>query len=120
MDKITLADKFSLITEHFRPKVVAELNGQEVKLVKVRGEFVWHHHEAEDELFLVVRGSLRIEFRDRAVTLGPGEMLVVPRGVEHRPVAEQESEILLFEPAATRNTGNVADHVLTAPGGVRI
>jgi mannose-6-phosphate isomerase-like protein (cupin superfamily) len=120
MDKITLADKFSLITEHFRPKVVAELNGQEVKLVKVRGEFVWHHHEAEDELFLVVRGSLRIEFRDRTVTLGPGEMLVVPRGVEHRPVAEQETEILLFEPAATRNTGNVADHVLTAPDGVRI
>jgi mannose-6-phosphate isomerase-like protein (cupin superfamily) len=120
MDKITLADKFSLITEHFRPKVVAELNGQEVKLVKVRGEFVWHHHAAEDELFLVVRGSLRIEFRDRAVSLGPGEMLVVPRGVEHRPVAEEETEILLFEPAATRNTGNVADHALTAPDGVRI
>ena len=120
MDKITLADKFSRITEHFRPKVVAELNGQEVKLVKVRGEFVWHHHEAEDELFLVVRGSLRIDFRDRAVSLGPGEMLVVPRGVEHRPVAEEETEILLFEPAATRNTGNLADHALTAPDGVRI
>jgi mannose-6-phosphate isomerase-like protein (cupin superfamily) len=120
MDKIALAEKFSLITEHFRPKVVAELNGQEVKLAKVRGEFLWHHHEAEDELFLVVRGSLRIEFRDRAVTLGPGEMLVVPRGVEHRPVAEQETEILLFEPAATRNTGNVADPVLTAPDGVHI
>ena len=120
MDKIVLADKFSLITEHFRPKVVAELNGQEVKLVKVRGEFVWHHHEAEDELFLVVRGSLRIDFRDRAVSLGPGDMLVVPRGVEHRPVAEEETEILLFEPAATRNTGNVADHALTAPDGVRI
>lgn len=120
MDKITLADKFSLITEHFRPKVVAELNGQEVKLVKVRGEFVWHHHETEDELFMVVRGSLRIEFRDRAVTLGPGELLVVPRGVEHRPVAEVETEIVLFEPAATRNTGNLADHALTAPDGVRI
>ena len=120
MHKITLADKFTLITEHFRPKVVAELNGQEVKLVKVRGEFVWHHHEAEDELFLVVRGSLRIEFRDRAVTLGPGEMLVVPRGVEHRPVAEEEAEIVLFEPAATRNTGNLGDHALTAPDGVRI
>jgi mannose-6-phosphate isomerase-like protein (cupin superfamily) len=120
MDKITLADKFALITEHFRPKVVAELNGQEVKLAKVRGEFVWHHHEVEDELFLVVRGSLRIEFRDRAVTLGPGEMLVVPHGVEHRPVADEETEILLFEPAATRNTGNLADHALTAPDGVRI
>src|SRR5687768_4752224 len=120
MQKITLAEKYAQITEHFRPKVVAELNGQEVKLVKVRGEFVWHHHVAEDELFLVIRGSLRIEFRDRAVSLGPGEMLVVPRGVEHRPVAEEETEILLFEPAATRNTGNVADHALTAPDGVRI
>lgn len=120
MDKIVLAEKFARITEHFRPKVVAELNGQEVKLVKVKGEFVWHHHEREDELFLVTRGSLRIEFRDRAVTLGPGEMLVVPRGVEHRPVAEQETELLLFEPAATRNTGNVEHEILTAPDGVRI
>jgi mannose-6-phosphate isomerase-like protein (cupin superfamily) len=120
MDKITLSDKFALITEHFRPKVVAELNGQEVKLVKVRGEFVWHHHETEDELFMVVRGALRLEFRDRTVTLGPGEMLVVPHGVEHRPVAEEETDVLLFEPAATRNTGNLADHALTAPDGVRI
>ena len=120
MEKINLTEKFALITEHYRPRVVAELNGQEVKLVKVRGEFVWHHHEAEDELFMVVRGALRIEFRDRAVTLGPGEMLVVPRGVEHRPVAEEETDILLFEPAATRNTGNLADHALTAPDGIRI
>ena len=120
MDKIVLAEKFSRISEHFRPKVVAELNGQEVKLVKAQGEFVWHHHEHEDELFLVVRGALRIEFRDRAVTLGPGEMVVVPRGVEHRPVAEEETEILLFEPAATRNTGNVEHETLTAPDGARI
>jgi mannose-6-phosphate isomerase-like protein (cupin superfamily) len=120
MEKIALAEKFIRITEHFRPKVVAELNGQEVKLVKVRGEFVWHHHEHEDELFLVVNGSLRIDFRDRSVTLGPGEMIVVPRGVEHRPVAEQETEVILFEPAATRNTGNVEHETLTAPDGVRL
>lgn len=120
MDKITLAEKFSRIAEPWRPKVVAELNGQEVKLVRVRGEFVWHHHEAADELFLVVRGTLRIEFRDHAVSLGPGEMLVVPRGVEHRPVAEEDAEILLFEPAATRNTGNVEHGTLTAPDGIRI
>ena len=120
MEKITLAEKFTRITEHFRPKVVAELNGQEVKLVKVRGEFVWHHHEHEDELFLVVHGSLRIDFRDRSVTLGPGEMVVVPHGVEHRPVAEEETEVILFEPAATRNTGNVEHETLTAPDGIRL
>ena len=105
MEKIALAEKFTRITEHFRPKVVAELNGQEVKLVKVRGEFVWHHHEHEDELFLVVNGSLRIDFRDRSVTLGPGEMIVVPRGVEHRPVADEEVHVMLFEPVGTVNTG---------------
>ncbi len=120
MDKVNLAEKFGLITEHWRPKVVAELNGQEVKLVKVRGEFVWHRHELEDELFLIVRGSLRIEFRDRVVTLGPGELLVIPRGVEHRPVAEEEVELMLFEPAATHNTGNVVHETLTAPDGARV
>jgi mannose-6-phosphate isomerase-like protein (cupin superfamily) len=91
-----------------------------VKLVKVRGEFVWHHHDLEDELFLILRGSLRIEFRDRVVTLGPGELLVIPRGVEHRPVAEEEVELMLFEPAATRNTGNVVHETLTAPDGARV
>jgi mannose-6-phosphate isomerase-like protein (cupin superfamily) len=120
MHKVNLAEKFSLITEHWRPKVVAELNGQEVKLVKVRGEFVWHHHDLEDELFLILRGSLRIEFRDRVVKLGPGELLVIPRGVEHRPVAEEEVELMLFEPAATRNTGNVVHETLTAPDGARV
>jgi mannose-6-phosphate isomerase-like protein (cupin superfamily) len=120
MDKVNLTEKFGLITEHWRPKVVAELNGQEVKLVKVRGEFVWHQHELEDELFLIVRGSLRIEFHDRIVTLGPGELLVIPRGVEHRPVAEEEVELMLFEPAATRNTGNVVHETLTAPDGARV
>jgi mannose-6-phosphate isomerase-like protein (cupin superfamily) len=120
MNKINLSEKFGLITEHWRPKVVAELNGQEVKLVKVQGEFVWHQHEREDELFLIVRGTLRIEFRDRVVTLGPGELLVIPRGVEHRPVADEEVELVLFEPATTRNTGNVVHETLTAPDGARI
>ena len=115
MEKVNLAQKFSLFDEHWSPKIVGELNGQHVKLAKLQGAFVWHHHEAEDELFWVVKGRLRIEFRDRAVELEPGEFLVVPRGVEHRPVAEQETEVLLFEPAGTRNTGNVVDLRLTAP-----
>jgi len=120
VEKVDLAEKLALIGEHWRPKVVAELNGQEVKLVKFQGEFVWHRHEHEDELFLGVRGRFRIEFRDRSVELGPGELIVVPRGVEHRTVAEEEVEVLLFEPAATRNTGDVDDPRLTAPTGVRI
>jgi mannose-6-phosphate isomerase-like protein (cupin superfamily) len=118
-DKVNLADKFARITEHWRPRVVGELNGQEVKLVKFRGEFVWHHHEREDELFLVMKGRMRVEFRDRTVELAAGELLVVPRGVEHRTAADDEVEVLLFEPAATRNTGNVEHPAFTAPGGVR-
>ena len=105
-NKINLAEKFGRFSEHWSPKIVAALNGQEVKLVKFRGEFVWHQHEREDELFLVVRGSFRMEFRDRSVPLSEGEVLVVPRGVEHRPVAEEEVWVLLFEPAATLNTGS--------------
>ena len=106
MEKVNLADKFALFAEHWSPRVVGELNGQQVKLVKFRGAFVWHHHESEDELFLVVRGSFRMEFRDRSVELRPGEFLIVPRGVEHRPVADDEAEVLLFEPATTINTGS--------------
>jgi mannose-6-phosphate isomerase-like protein (cupin superfamily) len=108
-DKITLVDKFAAFGDHWHPRVVAELNGQQVKLTKFRGEFVWHHHDDEDELFLVHRGSFRMEFRDRVVELRAGDMIVVPRGVEHRPVADEEVEILLFEPAGTLNTGNVRD-----------
>ena len=119
-DKIDLAGKFALFSEHWRPKVVAALNGQEIKLVKVQGTFPWHHHEAEDEFFLVWKGRFRIEFRDRIVELGPGEALVVPRGVEHRTVADEEAEVLVFEPAATRNTGNVVDTAFTAPDGARV
>ena len=106
MQKINLSEKLSKFTAHWSPKIVAELNGQHVKLVKFRGEFVWHQHEHEDELFQVVAGKFRMEFRDRTVELGPGEMIVVPRGVEHRPVADEEVSVLLFEPATTLNTGN--------------
>jgi mannose-6-phosphate isomerase-like protein (cupin superfamily) len=106
MDAINLAQKLSLFTDHFSPKIVGELNGQLVKLVKFRGSFVWHHHDQEDELFLVLAGGFRMEFRDRAVWVREGEFLIVPRGVEHRPVAEEEVSVLLFEPASTLNTGS--------------
>jgi len=106
MDKVNLAEKFAKFHAQWQPKIVGELNGQLVKLVRFQGEFVWHHHEHEDEMFLVVRGSFRMEFRDRAVELGEGEFIVVPRGVEHRPVAEREAQVLLFEPATTVNTGS--------------
>ena len=131
MQKINLPEKLSKFAEHWNPKIIAELNGQHVKLVKFRGEFVWHHHEHEDELFMVVRGSFRMEFkepvrsllrksklplgrrpkggvqfRDRTIELREGELLVVPRGVEHRPVADEEVCVLLFEPTATVNTGS--------------
>ena len=107
MEKVNIGEKLALISDHWNPRVVGELNGQHVKLVKVQGEFVWHDHAAEDELFLVVRGSFRMEFRDRSVTLREGEFIIVPRGVEHRPVAEQEVEVMLFEPAQIKHTGDV-------------
>ncbi|GMU84749.1 MAG: cupin [Planctomycetota bacterium] len=105
--KINLADAFARFSDHWSPRIAAELNGQQIKLVKFRGAFDWHFHEHEDELFLVHRGRFRMEFRDRSVELGEGEFLVVPRGVEHRPVADDEVEVILFEPATTLNTGNV-------------
>jgi mannose-6-phosphate isomerase-like protein (cupin superfamily) len=104
---VILAEKLALISDHWKPRVVGELNGQHVKLVKFVGEFVWHTHDHEDELFLVVRGRFTMEFRDRTVPLEEGEFLVVPRGVEHRPVADEEVSVLLFEPATTLNTGDV-------------
>jgi mannose-6-phosphate isomerase-like protein (cupin superfamily) len=106
MQKVNIEQKLATFATHWDPKIVAELNGQHVKLVKFKGEFVWHHHEQEDEMFLVVAGSFVMEFRDRQVPLGEGEFIVVPRGVEHRPVAEDEVSVLLFEPASTLNTGN--------------
>ena len=107
MNKVNLAETFARFSDQFSPKIVGELNGQQVKLVRFQGEFVWHHHEAEDEMFLVIDGRFRMEFRDRHVWLEKGEFLIVPRGVEHRPVAEEEALVLLFEPATTLNTGNV-------------
>lgn len=106
---VNLREKLALFSDYWSPKIVGELNGQQVKLVKLLGEFVWHQHDHEDELFLVVKGRLRIEFRDRDVWLEEGEFLIVPRGVEHRPVAEAEAHVMLFEPASTLNTGNVLD-----------
>ena len=106
MNKINIAEKLSLFSDYWNPRIVASLNGQHVRLAKILGEFVWHSHQHEDELFYVLSGELRMEFRDRVVTLQPGEMIVVPRGVEHRPVAVQEVAIMLFEPAETVNTGN--------------
>jgi mannose-6-phosphate isomerase-like protein (cupin superfamily) len=118
--KINLDQKFSLFVERWRPKVIAAMNGQEIKLVKVKGEFPWHQHEREDEFFLVWRGRFRVEFRDRVVEMGPGECVVVPRGIEHRTCADDEAQILLFEPSGTVNTGNVADAEYTAPTGIAI
>lgn len=107
MDKVNLQQKLASFADHWSPKVVGELNGQQVKLVKFQGPFHWHHHDDEDELFLVVKGRFRMELRDGDIWLEEGEFLVVPRGVEHRPVAEEEVHVLLFEPATTLNTGNV-------------
>lgn len=107
MQKVNVQEKLALISDHWNPRIVGELNGQHVKLVKFKGEFVWHDHAHEDEMFLVVRGSFRMDFRDRAVSLGEGDFIIVPRGVEHRPVAEQEVEVMLFEPAQIKHTGDV-------------
>ncbi len=106
MQKVNLAEKFALFADHWSPRIVGELNGQHVKLVKFQGPFVWHKHDDEDELFLVVKGSFRIEFRDRSVEIGECEFIIVPRGVEHRPVADGEAHVLLFEPTSTVNTGD--------------
>jgi mannose-6-phosphate isomerase-like protein (cupin superfamily) len=107
MDKINLLEKFSRFEDTWSPKIIGELNGQQVKLVKLHGEFIWHKHDHEDELFLVIKGVLTIAFHDHTVVLHEHEMLIVPRGVEHKPVAENEVWVLLFEPATTLNTGNI-------------
>jgi mannose-6-phosphate isomerase-like protein (cupin superfamily) len=115
-EKLVLADAFAKITEYWSPHIAGELNGQQVKLAKFDGAFIWHHHEHEDELFLVVRGAFTMEFRDHSVELREGEMLIVPRGVEHRPVATKEVWVLLFEPAGTLNTGNAGgERTIVAP-----
>ena len=111
IEKVNIKEKFALFDERWSPKIVGELNGQHVKLVKLHGEFVWHHHEQEGELFLVLGGRLRMDFRDRRVWVEQGEVIIVPRGVEHRPVAEEEVHVMLFEPATTLNTGNVRNEL---------
>lgn len=113
INKVAVLDKFGLFHEHWSPKIVGELNGQQVKLAKLKGEFVWHKHDHEDELFWVVQGSLKIEFRDKTVTLEPNNFIVVPRGVEHKPVADEEVWVMLFEPASTLNTGDAEGSELT-------
>ena len=107
MDKVNLAEKFGLFDDYWSPKIVGELNGQHVKLAKLKGAFIWHHHDDEDELFLVVKGRLTMQLRDRDVVLDEGEFFIVPRGVEHKPVADEEVHLLLFEPQSTLNTGTV-------------
>jgi len=116
---VSIAEKLGRFQEHWQPKIVGELNESYVKLVKLQGEFVWHHHEAEDELFLVVKGSLRMRLRDRDLTVRPGEFIIIPRGVEHLPVADEEVHVLLFEPKSTLNTGNVSNE-RTVPNLERI
>lgn len=109
MRKVNLAEALATFDEHWQPRIVGELNGQHVKVVKLQGEFVWHHHEHEDELFLVIKGAMTMELRDGNIELNEGDFFVVPRGVEHRPVAHEEAHVLLFEPAGTLNTGNVVN-----------
>jgi len=118
--KINLNEKFGLFTERWRPKVIAAVNSQEVKIVKVMGEFPWHQHDNEDEFFLVWKGRFRVEFRDQILELLPGGCVVVPRGVEHRTCADEEAEVLCFEPTGVLNTGNLVDAEYTAPTGVTI
>jgi mannose-6-phosphate isomerase-like protein (cupin superfamily) len=118
--RINLADKLAAFSEHWSPKVVETVDGYDVKLVKVQGDFVWHKHDGEDELFLVLKGRLRMDFRDRQVEVGPGEMIVVPRGVEHKPYAAAECEVLLLERAGVVNTGDAAPSALTQARTERI
>jgi len=107
IDKINISQKLSLFTDYWNPRIAGELNGQQIKLAKLLGEFVWHKHDHEDEMFMVISGSLKIEFRDKTVEINPNEFIIVPKGVEHRPVAEKEVSIMLFEPQSTLNTGNI-------------
>ena len=109
IQKVNLGEKFSRINEYWKPKIAGEVNDAYVKLVKFQGEFVWHHHENEDEMFLVVAGQMRMQLREGDLLLNPGEFVIIPRGVEHRPVGEQECHVLLFEPRSTLNTGNVTN-----------
>jgi len=111
MQVVNLAEKFAQFSDYYNPRIIGELNGQQIKAAKVKGDFIWHHHENEDELFLVVKGKLTMDFRDKTVDIHPGEFIIVPRGVEHRPRADEETEMLLFEPDSTLNTGNTVNEL---------
>lgn len=111
MDKVNIQDKLSLIGEYWKPAIVGELNGQQVKLVKIQDEFTMHHHENEDELFMVIKGTLKMDYGDRIIEVNEGEFLIVPRGVKHKPMADSEVHLLLFEPGTTLNTGNVRNEL---------
>ena len=117
---VDLSEKFAAFADHWRPKIAAQLNGQDVRLVKVQGVFPWHSHADAEEMFLVWRGVFRVEFRDRVETLHPGQFIVVPRGVEHRTAAEEEAQVIIFEPSEVVNTGELVDATFTAPSGVRV
>lgn len=119
MEKVNIAEKLSTFDDHWSPRIIGQLNGQEVKIAKVKGEFVWHDHAEEDEMFLIIKGTLKIEFRNKTVTLNEGEMLVIPKGVEHKPIAVEEVHLLLFEPASTKHTGKV-DHELTQKNKIHL
>ncbi|MCI5080754.1 MAG: cupin domain-containing protein [Saprospiraceae bacterium] len=119
MEVINLNDKFGLFDQHWNPKIIGELNGQHVKIAKLKGEFVWHAHKEEDEMFLIIKGTLKIEFRDKTRILREGEMCIIPKGVEHNPIAEEEVWVMLFEPASTKHTGEV-DHELTVKNYERL
>ena len=120
MQAIDLAEKFGAFNDHWRPRIAAQLNGQDVRLVKVQGTFPWHSHADAEEMFLVWKGRFRVEFRDRSVTLDPGQFIVVPRGVEHRTAADEEAEVMIFEPSEVINTGDAPTSEFTAPMGARI
>lgn len=107
INKVNISDKFSRFSDYWHPRIVGELNGQQVKLAKLKGEFVWHSHDNEDEMFLIIKGTLKMELRDKVLEIKEGEFIVIPKGVEHRPIAEEEVQVMLFEPASTLHTGNV-------------
>ena len=109
MDKINISEKLAQFSDYYHPRIIGELNGQHVKAVKLKGDFIWHKHDHEDEMFLVVKGKLKLEFREKTVEVSPGEFIIVPRGIEHRPTSDEEVHLLLFEPASTLNTGDVVN-----------
>jgi len=111
MKKINLKKKFNLFNDHWNPRIIGEMNDQDIKIVKVKGEFIWHNHKNEDELFLIIKGTLKIQFSDKTIELNKGEILIIPKGVEHKPIAEEEVWLLLFEPNSTKHTGNIKSDI---------